>query len=165
MAAPDRPAGRGDRLALAIATVGGIGYVPFAPGTFGSLPGLAAAWAAQAWLGPWSAVPLAAVLAAVGIAVSGRAARALGRPDPGPVVIDETAGQVLALAGAPASAAAYAAGFVLFRAFDIIKPPPARRLERLSGGLGIVADDLAAGVYAAIVLHVAMYVAPWLRGT
>lgn len=141
-----------------IATVGGIGYAPIAPGTFGSLPGLAIAWALWSW-SPWAAAPVGLAIGAVGMWAADRTARAVGRSDPGIVVIDETAGQVLALIAVPPGLATYAAGFVLFRLFDIIKPPPVRNLERLHGGIGIVADDLAAGLYAAVTLHFARWLA------
>ncbi len=155
---------RAPRTAWIVATMFGIGRAPFAPGTFGSLPGLAIAWAlGGAWRG-W-ALPLAAAAAALaGIWAADRVVRALGVEDPGFIVVDETAGQLVALLFLPPTVPVLVAGFVLFRVFDIIKPPPARGLERLAGGLGIVADDLAAGAWAVLVLHGVAAVAPRLLG-
>lgn len=134
-------------LALALATAGGAGYWPWGPGTAGSLVavlafyfGVPALWAAVAGLLP-------AVWAA------GETARLLGKKDPQIVVIDEVIGQWIALAGAArGSWPSLAAAFVLFRLFDMTKPWPLRRLERLPGGWGIVIDDVAAGLYALFVL-------------
>lgn len=155
---------RAPRLAWLVATMFGIGRAPFAPGTFGSLPGIAIAWALG---GVWGglALPLAAAVAAlVGIWAADRVVRALGVEDPGFIVVDETAGQLVALLFLPPTVPVLVAGFVLFRVFDIIKPQPARGLERLPGGIGIVADDLAAGGWALVVLHVVAAVAPSLLG-
>jgi phosphatidylglycerophosphatase A len=91
-----------------------------------------------------------------------RAAGQFGRKDPGPVVIDEVAGQLVTLAFTGAGLGGAFAGFLLFRLFDIIKPWPANRFEALPGGTGIVADDLMAGVYANLILQVAIRLAPGL---
>ena len=140
-----REPGRGARLA---ASALGIGRLPFAPGTWGSLAGCAAFLP----LRPHATACWAALAAVTALAVwsSGVAARALRRRDPGEVVLDEMAGMGLALAASPGGTWPWAAGaFVLFRMFDILKPPPLRALERLPGGFGIVADDLGAALYAA----------------
>jgi phosphatidylglycerophosphatase A len=85
---------------------------------------------------------------------AGTAARVSGRKDPGLVVVDEVLGQWITLAGATVlNPVSWVAAFVLFRAFDIVKPSPVRQLERLPGGAGIVADDLMAGLYGALVLY------------
>jgi phosphatidylglycerophosphatase A len=143
--------------ATLLATWFGCGYSPAAPGTVGSLGALAVAWALHAWLG-WANVHFAALaLAFTGPAIwaAGRVAEAGGKKDPGLVVADEVAGQWLTLAGAGVwNAKAWVLAFCLFRLFDIVKPPPVRQLEALPGGTGIVADDLGAGVYAALVLWV-----------
>jgi phosphatidylglycerophosphatase A len=152
------------RIELLLATSFGVGYAPFAPGTFGSLPGLAAAALLTRLGGTPALVAGMLVVAAVGFLVAGGAARALGSSDPGPVVIDEVAGQMLTLVLVPANAAALALGFFLFRALDVLKPYPANRLERLPGGAGIMADDLAAGAYAALLLRAAAWLAPGLFG-
>ncbi|HTO70952.1 MAG TPA: phosphatidylglycerophosphatase A [Myxococcota bacterium] len=135
---------------LALATGAGSGYAPVAPGTFGSLVGVAL-WALWRALGGVSQTGYAlgcALLAAVGVWAAGRAEVIFGRHDDGRITIDEVAGMLLSLAWLPARPEVAGLGFVLFRLFDIWKPFPARRAERLPGGLGVVADDLVAGVYA-----------------
>lgn len=144
-------------LALGIATVGGSGYFPWAPGTLGSLIaiGVAAALHTYAHAGRMTLLALTIVLLAPAVWSAGVAERALNRRDPGVVIIDEVLGQWLALAGASAlSWKSFLAAFLLFRLFDIWKPWPVRKLEALPGGTGIVADDLAAGAYGAIMLYV-----------
>jgi phosphatidylglycerophosphatase A len=140
-------------LPMLIATFGFSGFFPFAPGTAGSL----AALVLYAPLRPYAAHPaylgvVAAVLAA-GIWAATQAERALERKDPGPVVIDEVLGMLITLAWLPLSWIGVAVGFLLFRVFDIVKPFPARRLERLHGGAGIMLDDAVAGVYAQAALQ------------
>ena len=122
------------------------------------------AWILALWAGwpPWAFAVAAAVIAAPGIWAAGQAERISGRQDPGLVVIDEVAGQWLTLAGAHTINWKTAlAAFFLFRLLDIWKPAPARRLEDLHGGLGIMADDLMAGVYGAAVMWLAGY---WISG-
>jgi phosphatidylglycerophosphatase A len=139
--------------AVLAATCGGLGRVPAAPGTFGALLGtLVAAGLAAAAVSP--GVEAAALVAAnvLGVPLCTRAARLLGRGDPGQIVYDECASLPLALLVLPAAArtpAALAAAFVLHRIFDVNKPFPLRRLERLPRGLGIMADDWGAAGYAA----------------
>lgn len=144
-----------NKAALALATWFGCGYWPLGPGTAGSLGALAAAWALQRWLGcamAWH-LALAGLFLLPAVWAAGETARLKGVEDPGLVVIDEVLGQWIALAGAGTFSAAEAgAGFVLFRVFDIWKPWPVRAAERLPGGWGIVADDVAAGAYAALAL-------------
>ena len=146
------------RTANLIATWFGCGRSPVAPGTAGSLGALAIAIALHCWLGwrgPHFAV-LAALLFPAAVWSAGAAAEAAKRKDPGFVVVDEVVGQWLALAGAHAlNWKSFGAAFLLFRAFDIWKPPPVRQLEALPGGLGINADDAMAGAYAALVLWLA----------
>jgi phosphatidylglycerophosphatase A len=134
-------------LVLAIATAGGVGLVPVAPGTAGSVLG-AALWPLLAGAG--TAALLAAIAAAVGLGTwaAGRAGRHWGRADDGRIVIDEVAGQLIALAFLPLRIEVALVGFALFRLFDIWKPPPLRLLEHWPGGLGVMADDIAAGLYA-----------------
>ena len=148
-------------LARALATVGGLGDRLPAPGTtVGSLAGAALYWGASAlWPSAVAAVALAglAVLLPLAVWACGAEARRRGVVDPGPVVLDEVAGQWAALAVValvqhrPPGLAELAAAFLLFRAFDVVKPWPIRRLEALPGGWGIVADDLAAGLVAGAV--------------
>lgn len=139
---------RPERWRRLIATGFGLGRAPVAPGTVGSLAALPLA--AALWQSGGTPAMLAGVAAtiAVGLWSAGAAAAQLGDPDPGPVVIDEIAGQLVSLLFIPTSPGSLAIAFLLFRTFDIWKPPPARRLERLSGASGIMADDLAAGIYA-----------------
>ncbi len=135
-------------LLRAVATLGPVGRLPVAPGTAGSLVALLA-WLALAPPAGWVLWAVLAGIALLGVAAAGEAARVEGTADPQQVVIDEVVGMALALALAPGGLAAGIAAFVAFRAFDIAKPFPAGRLERLPGGWGIVADDVAAGLYAA----------------
>jgi phosphatidylglycerophosphatase A len=146
------------RAAKLIATWFGCGYAPAGPGTVGSLAALAIAWVLVRYAG-WQPVWFAAlVLAATAPAMwaADVTAGALNQKDPGVVVVDEVLGQWLALAGArPLHVKSWLGAFVLFRLFDIWKPVPVRNLEKLRGGAGIVADDLMAGLYAALVLSLA----------
>lgn len=140
--------------ALAFATCLGLGYVPFAPGTFGSAAGLLV-WAVLPQSTTAHGVAIVLIFGA-GVWSSGRAEQHLRGTDPGPVVIDEVMGMLVTLFMVPVGWPGAAVGFVLFRIFDVIKPPPANRLERLPGGLGIMADDLMAAVYANVALRVAL---------
>jgi phosphatidylglycerophosphatase A len=144
-----------NRLAVAIATVGGAGFVPIAPGTVGSAVGIGIYLATMHWPALWQVV-LVVVVSLVGIAAADRAATALGRKDPGQVVVDEVAGQLLTLLLTGVDIWGALAGFMLFRVFDVAKPWPVRRFERLPGGVGIMADDLMAGVYGNLVLLIAL---------
>ncbi|MBI4537814.1 MAG: phosphatidylglycerophosphatase A [candidate division NC10 bacterium] len=135
-------------LPWAIATVGGLGRVPLLPGTAGSLLG-AALCLPFLFLLPWPVhVAAAAVLAGVAIWASGVATGGLGERDLPVIVIDEAAGMLAAGIALPATMYDLAAAFLLFRLFDVVKPGPLERLERLPGGWGIVLDDLAAGLLA-----------------
>jgi len=143
-------------LRIAIATGLGTGYSPLVPGTVGSLPGLALAWAARTAAGPYGLLAATLIVAAVGFWAAEGGARHFGGEDPRPVVIDEIAGQMLTLLWIPPTPAALVLGFVVFRVFDVWKPFPAGRLESLPGGSGIMADDLMAGVYANLVVRIAL---------
>lgn len=142
-----------DRFILAYARVGFAGLSPVAPGTCGSL---AAALLAPCIFMPlplWGRLLALVFVFATGVYASGRAEELLGKKDPSEVVIDEVLGQwITYLPFAALGFWEYAAGFVLFRAFDIVKPWPVRRLEALGGGLGIMVDDAAAGLYAMLCL-------------
>lgn len=145
------------RWAVFLATGGYVGQIPKAPGTAGSLLGLPIIYG-LAQLSPASAAASCAALTAAAIWIAGAAERQLGMKDPGCIVIDEIAGMTVSLLGVPLSIGTGAAGFLLFRLFDILKPPPVRLLERrLTGGWGIVLDDVAAGVIANIVLRIGLY--------
>jgi phosphatidylglycerophosphatase A len=140
-------------LARVLATWFGCGYTPKGPGTAGSIGALIVAWPLR-YQPPWFFALLALILLAPAIWSAGSTALQVGKKDPQIVVIDEVVGQWIALAGAAAYApVAWIAAFVLFRAFDIWKPWPVRRLEQLPSGTGIVMDDVMAGVYAALVLY------------
>jgi phosphatidylglycerophosphatase A len=151
-------------LRRAIAVGGGLGYAPIASGTFGSLPGLALAWAL--WrVGDWPALLAGTVLVSVvGLWASDGLARAMGRTDPGEVVVDEVAGQMITLLFLPMTWQTLTLAFFVFRLFDIVKPYPARRMEALPGGLGIMVDDLVAGGYANLCLQVTAWLAPGILG-
>ena len=140
--------------AWSLATFFGVGYFRPGPGTWGSAAALLLWLAAAHWL-PLSQMELsaAALLAAtlatvIGIPAASVVSREAQTDDPGFVVLDEVAGQWIALAAAAPRWPLWLAAFVLFRAFDIVKPPPARQLDRIPGGFGIMMDDVAAGVYA-----------------
>jgi phosphatidylglycerophosphatase A len=130
-----------------LATVGGIGRVPLAPGTAGSLVGLVLSLPLLS-LGWPLHLAAALLLAAIAVIVAGRAAGELGHPDPPSVVIDEVVGMCVAALALPLRAYDLCAVFLLFRLFDVVKPAPIPRLERLPGGFGVVADDVAAGLLA-----------------
>lgn len=147
--------------ATMVATFFGAGRLKPGPGTWGSLATLAC-WAALSHFLPNASripvnIALAILAVAVGIPAATRVARASGLKDPQFVVIDETAGQLITLIGAPLAWKSFLAGFILFRAFDIVKPPPVRQLERLPGGTGIVVDDVAAGLYGLAIMHVLLH--------
>ncbi|MBV8798746.1 MAG: phosphatidylglycerophosphatase A [Alphaproteobacteria bacterium] len=138
----------------AIATLFGIGHAGFAPGTVGSIVSLPLAYLI-AWSGGRFALLLAAIIAlAIGAWASELYARQVKSFDPKECVVDELAGQWVACAFAPVSLLAYALAFALFRLFDIWKPWPIRKIEHLHGGIGIMADDLVAAVFAGVVLAV-----------
>jgi phosphatidylglycerophosphatase A len=103
------------------------------------------------------AIALAMVVTLIGIPAATQAARGSGIRDPQFVVIDEVAGQLLALVAVPLAWKSFLAGFILFRAFDIVKPPPVRQLEALPEGTGIVLDDIAAGLYALGAMHLLLH--------
>jgi phosphatidylglycerophosphatase A len=143
-----QPRSWADRAVLLIATGLGLGFVHFAPGTIGSLAGLPVAWGLH-FLPLWGQVAAAVFFFLFGIPICAGGARLLGTKDPGAVVFDEIAAFSVLFLLVPFGIAPAVAGFVLFRLFDVWKPWPARRLERLPGGLGIMADDFAAALYAA----------------
>jgi phosphatidylglycerophosphatase A len=141
-----------------IATFFGIGHLQPGSGTWASLVTVALWWAACLWLRPAWQMPVALLVSAaislIGIPSSSTVERESGREDPGFVVIDEVAGQMIALIGVPVDWKYLLAGFILFRSFDIVKPFPLRRLEKLGGGTGIMLDDVGAGLYALVLLQI-----------
>jgi phosphatidylglycerophosphatase A len=145
-------------VATVIATWFGCGRSPAAPGTAGSAAAIVIAILLHRYAGfaPWHFPLLAAALFFPAVWAAGVSAQAADLKDPGFVVVDEVIGQWIALGAARTlDWKSYAAAFLLFRLFDIWKPPPVRQLEALPGGWGINADDVMAGVYAALVLFLA----------
>jgi phosphatidylglycerophosphatase A len=102
---------------------------------------------------PFVLIALAVVVTLIGVPAATRVAQAAAKKDPGFVVIDEVAGQLISLIAVPLTWKTFFAGFILFRAFDILKPPPVRQLERLPEGTGIMLDDVGAGMYALAVMQ------------
>jgi len=154
------------RLAVFLATAAYSGYFPIAPGTVGSVVGLAV-YAGLRQMAPATGLAFSLlevlVIAAVffvGIWAATVSERHFGGTDPGPIVLDEVLGMLVTLAFIPVGLAAAIAGFFLFRIFDIVKPFPARRFEALHGGLGVMADDAMAAVYANLSLRLLMFVLP-----
>ncbi len=143
------------------ATFFGVGRLPAAPGTWGSAATVLLWWIITRWLPsewqPETALGIAVVAVAIGIPAATRVARELGRKDPGCVVIDEVAGQLITLIAVPVSWKTLLAGFILFRAFDTTKPPPVRQMEKLPEGTGIVVDDLGAGIYALTLMQILLH--------
>jgi phosphatidylglycerophosphatase A len=136
-------------LVLFAATGAGSGFVPFAPGTAGSLVGLLlGAGCQRAGLGTVGLGAALLAVVALGTWAAGRAERIFGGKDDGRITIDEVAGQLLALIALPARPEVWAAAFLLFRVADVAKPPPSRAAERLPGGIGVMGDDLVAALYA-----------------
>ena len=148
-----------DLVARAVATALGSGYSPFAPGTAGSAVGLLLFWPLASLSWRWQLVA-AGVLFLAGVLVAGRVAAGVGLKDPGIVVVDEVVGQWVTLTALPFTPATAAIGFLLFRAMDVVKPWPARDLEHLRGGWGIMADDVAAGVWAHLALRAVLVLWP-----
>ncbi len=162
-----------DWLAVFIATGFGAGFIPFGPGTFGSVVGLIIAYGLISVFSPYAVLlqnailVVSAILAGVGIWSGTQAERIFDRKDAGQVVIDEVCGQVISFA----LIAPYIArlgpqwrwwmivGFLLFRLFDIFKPYPINRLQSLEGGLGVMMDDVIAGIYAAVILSLLLFFA------
>jgi len=138
-------------IAFLVATWFGCGRVPIAPGTAGTL-GAVPLYLALRPKGPIAVLGVAAALAAVGVWAANEVVDSTGQTDPQIVVIDEVVGVLVTLAASPPTWLGLAAGVVLFRIFDQWKPWPARRLESLRGGWGVVMDDVAAGVWGAAVL-------------
>ena len=143
--------------ATLVATFFGAGRLKPGPGTWGSLA-TAILWFLASTRIPnggrlWATIIAAAAVTAIGISAATLAARASGLKDPQFVVIDEVAGQLVTLIGVPLAWKTFLAGLILFRVFDMWKPFPIRRLERLPEGTGIVVDDLAAGLYALAIMH------------
>jgi phosphatidylglycerophosphatase A len=152
-----RPQKIWDRTVVLLATGLGVGYAPVMPGTFGSLLGIGLAWLLAAPALPlFLRITVEAAILLMGIPICARGARHFGKPDPGAVVFDEIAAVPLVFLSAAFTPITAVLAFILFRVFDILKPWPVRQLERLPGGLGIMADDVAAALYAAAALWLCM---------
>lgn len=142
------------RLAVFVSTFGYIGLFPVAPGTVGSLGGLVV-YTLLEGLGAPVGVSAAVIVLLFGVGVWAATAteRHLGKTDPGAIVVDEVVGMLITLFLVPAGVTSAVVGFFLFRLFDIVKPYPAGRLERLSGGVGVMCDDAMAALYANLCLR------------
>jgi phosphatidylglycerophosphatase A len=151
------------RVGLFIATCGYLGYVPVAPGTFGSAAGLAVFFLIRSTGSMALEVAAILVLFAIGIWSGTIAEHHFGGIDPAPVVMDEVVGMLITLAFVPVSLTGAIVGFLVFRVLDVFKPWPSARFERLPGGLGVMADDGMAAIYGNAVMHGLIWATPgWL---
>ena len=151
------------RVGLFIATCGYLGYVPIAPGTFGSAAGLAAFYAVRSTGSASVEVLAIVVLFAIGIWSGTVAEQHFSGVDPAPVVLDEVVGMLITLAFLPVSVTGAIVGFIVFRVLDVVKPWPSARFERLPGGLGVMADDGMAALYGNLAMRGLIAVTPgWL---
>jgi phosphatidylglycerophosphatase A len=135
------------RLGVFIATCAHVGYAPVAPGTFGSVVGLGIYYLVRRQASTAVELGTIAVILVIGLWSATEAEHHFGGIDPGPVVIDEVIGMLITLALHPVNVAGAILGFLIFRVLDVVKPWPARRLEHLPGGFGVVLDDVMAGIY------------------
>jgi phosphatidylglycerophosphatase A len=151
------------RLGLFIATCGYLGYVPVAPGTFGSALGLVVFAAVRSTGSPAVEIAAIAIVFAVGLWAGTVAEHHFGGIDPGPVVLDEVLGMLITLALLPVNTAGAIVGFLVFRVLDVVKPWPSARFEHLPGGLGVMADDAMAAIYGNVVMRLLIMLLPgWL---
>lgn len=142
-----------DKAVVFAATGGYVGMIPVAPGTFGTLVGLPLCWLLST-IGPAPALAAMVIFIGTSVWIAHRAEAVLDRHDPGCIVIDEIAGMALTLIWLPFTVRTAVAGFIVFRLLDVLKPPPVRTLDRtLPGGLGVVMDDVAAGIMANLILR------------
>jgi phosphatidylglycerophosphatase A len=147
-----------EKAVIFLATGGFVGNIPIAPGTFGSLLGIPLCYAFSKISIPWAIFATVLVIA-VAVWVAQVAERVLSKKDPGCIVIDEIAGMAVTLVGVPFHLTSVVLGFFLFRILDIAKPFPIRTLERrLSGGAGVVFDDVAAGIYSNILVRLVLFI-------
>jgi phosphatidylglycerophosphatase A len=140
------------RLGVFIATCAHVGYAPVAPGTFGSAVGLVVYYLVRRQASTAVELGAIALILVVGLWSATEAEHYFGGIDPGPVVIDEVIGMLITLALHPVNVAGAIVGFFIFRVLDVVKPWPARRLELLPGGFGVVLDDVMAGVYGNLLM-------------
>lgn len=148
------------RLAELIATWFGSGYLPKAPGTWGSLAALPFAWVILSFIpNPLFLLAASVALLPIGVWASGLHSKTLDTHDAGEIVVDEVVGQWIVLAVAPYSLLGWLVAFVLFRLFDVLKPWPISWIDkRVSGGWGIMLDDVAAGIFAAVTVSLIVFV-------
>ena len=151
------------RSAFAIATVFKAGYIPIAPGTVGSIIGLLVFWLIKDYASFTIEMFVAVALFFAGVWASTIVEQVLERHDPGVVIVDEVVGMLVALMLLPPTITVMFLAFLLFRVFDIIKPYPARWCEQLSRGWGIMMDDVVAGLYVNVLIHIILWIVPqWL---
>lgn len=151
------------RIAVFLASCAFIGYVPFAPGTFGSVPGLALGAVLQRTAPGWALWAAVALLTLVGIWAATAAEEHFGHKDPGPVVIDEVVGMMITMGGLPLGGFGLLVAFVVFRVCDVLKPFPARQMEKLPRGVGVMLDDVMAGVWGYLIMRGLVWAAPaWM---
>ena len=141
------------RLGLFVATCGYLGYVPVAPGTFGSALGLVAFFAIRSTGSVALEIAVIVLVFAVGLWSGTIAEHHFGGIDPGPVVLDEVLGMLITLALLPVSTTGAIVGFIVFRVLDVLKPWPSAQFERLPGGLGVMADDAMAAIYGNLAMR------------
>jgi len=144
-------------LAWFIATFCGVGHFPFASGTVATAATIPVYLAGHYAGGDWAVLAMAGFFTIAGVAASGRLERTLGYHDPSEVVVDEVAGFLITMLFLPLNVWTVAAGFVVFRALDILKPWPASRAEKLPGGWGIMADDVLCGVIGNLLLQAGVW--------
>ena len=146
------------KIVLFLATGGYLGHVPIAPGTFGSLPGLLICLG-MSGISLGYAILFTVVFAVVAIVIAKQAKELIGGKDPRSIVIDEITGMMVTLLGIPLTPFSIILGFLVFRAFDILKPFPIRLLDqKVPGGAGIVLDDVIAGVYGNLLIRIVLWV-------
>jgi phosphatidylglycerophosphatase A len=152
------------RVGLFIATCGYLGYVPLAPGTFGSALGLLVFVAVRSTGSPLAELAAIVLLFAVGVWSGTVAEHHFGGVDPAPVVLDEVVGMLITLLLLPVTTTGALAGFLVFRVLDVVKPWPSAQFEKLPGGLGVMADDAMAAVYGNLLMRGLILIAPagWL---
>ena len=162
---PTQPASIFSKLSLWIGTGLGFGFAPKAPGTVGALWGIPLAWLVMQIPSVYGQIATLVVLYLIGIPICTSSAHSLGKKDPGEVVWDEIATvPIVFLFVEPrlmSRPEILLLGFALHRVFDISKPPPVRQLEKLPDGLGIMSDDVAAGVYGCLTMHLILRFVPW----
>ena len=157
-----RPKTQVQRVILALATWGGVGYLPFMPGTWGTLAALPL-WYLLACSGPWGYGLGVASLLILGLMAAGPAQDYLGRPDHPAIVVDEVVGLLITLAGVAPTWPAAALGFVVFRTLDILKPGPVRWFgEGGTGALEVMADDVVAGLIGRLLIEIVLIF--WVNG-